>query len=59
MSTSSDREAYRVNVVHNALFMRTLERNITALSLPLTESNSGNLARNYITNNKPTQIEGI
>jgi len=59
MSTSGDREAYRVSVVHNALFIRTLERNITALSLPLTEDNSTNWARSYVTNNKPTQIEGI
>lgn len=50
---------YRVNVVHNAMFVATLNKSITALSLPISEHSVVNWTNLYVINNKPTQIEGI
>lgn len=59
MSTSPNVSDYKVNVVHNALFVAALNNSVTALSLPISSESGINWAGMYVINNKPTQIEGI
>lgn len=53
-------EEYMIKMAHNAIYLNTLKRSITAFSFPMVDNHSSfNLANNYIMHNKPTQIDGV
>lgn len=53
-------EEYMTKIAHNAIYLNTLKKTVTAFSFPIVDHFSNtNLATNYIMHNKPTQIDGV
>jgi hypothetical protein len=61
MTEEENRQQHLVRFVHNTLFLDKLHKVPTALSLPISVLDSPNqsLARSYVLERKPTQIEGF
>ena len=59
MTEEEKRQQHLARFVHNTLFLDKLHKVPTALSLPISvDVPNQSLARTYVLNRKPTQIEG-
>lgn len=60
MTEEENRQQHLTRFVHNTLFLDKLHKVPTAFSLPISVDTPNNgLARMYILERKPTQIEGF
>jgi len=60
MTEEENRQQHLTRFVHNTLFLDKLHKVPTALSLPIsTDALNQSLAKSYVLNRKPTQIEGF